>query len=104
MGEQITFPFFFSRWGINRRGKSSVRNLRYGPQTPLVRGIDNNNSNSNNNNNNNNNNNDNDNDNDDDDDNNNAVSLLPELAPEMTHKPTTLNNYTKKIARRKYAR
>ena len=100
MGEQITFPFFFSRWGINRRGKSSVRNLRYGPQTPLVRGIDNNNSNNNNNNNNN----DNDNDNDDDDDNNNAVSLLPELAPEMTHKPTTLNNYTKKIARRKYAR
>ena len=80
--------------GINRRVKNSVCNLRYGPQTPLVRGIDNNNSNTNNKN---------DNDNDDDDD-NNAVSLSPELAPAVNHKPTTLNNYTGQIARRKYAR
>ena len=26
-------------WAINRGGKNSVRNLRYGPQTRLVRGI-----------------------------------------------------------------
>ena len=26
-------------WAINRRGKNSVRNLRYGPRTRLVRGI-----------------------------------------------------------------
>ena len=26
-------------WAINRGGKKSVRNLRYGPQTRLVRGI-----------------------------------------------------------------
>ena len=26
-------------WAINRGGKSSVRNLRYGPRTRLVRGI-----------------------------------------------------------------
>ena len=26
-------------WGINRGGKNSVRNLRYGPRTRLVRGI-----------------------------------------------------------------
>ena len=91
MGKQITFTFFFSRLGITRRGKNSVCNLRYGPQPPLVRGIDNNNSITNNKNDN------------DDDDNNNAVSLSPELAPAVNHKPTTLNNYTKKIARRKYA-
>ena len=28
-------------WAINRGGKISVRNLRYGPQTRLVRGITN---------------------------------------------------------------
>ena len=27
-------------WAINRGGKNSVRNLRYGPRTRLVRGID----------------------------------------------------------------
>ena len=32
------FPLRFM--AINRRGKNSVRNLRYGPQTRLVRGID----------------------------------------------------------------
>ena len=26
-------------WAINRGGKNSVRNLRYGPRTRLVRGI-----------------------------------------------------------------
>ena len=26
-------------WAINREGKNSVRNLRYGPRTRLVRGI-----------------------------------------------------------------
>ena len=26
-------------WAINRRGKISVRNLRYGPRTQLVRGM-----------------------------------------------------------------
>ena len=26
-------------WAINRGGKNSVRNLRYGPRTQLVRGI-----------------------------------------------------------------
>ena len=26
-------------WAINRRGKNSFHNLRYGPQTRLVRGI-----------------------------------------------------------------
>ena len=26
-------------WAIKRRGKNSVRNLRYGPQTRLVRGM-----------------------------------------------------------------
>ena len=26
-------------WAINRRGKNSVRNLRYGPRTRLVGGI-----------------------------------------------------------------
>ena len=26
-------------WPINRRGKNSVSNLRYGPQTRLVRGM-----------------------------------------------------------------
>ena len=26
-------------WAINRRGKNSVSNLRYGPRTRLVRGI-----------------------------------------------------------------
>ena len=26
-------------WAINRNGKNSVRNLRYGPRTRLVRGI-----------------------------------------------------------------
>ena len=26
-------------WAINRGGKNLVRNLRYGPQTRLVRGI-----------------------------------------------------------------
>ena len=35
------WPARFSRaWAINRRGKNSVRNLRYGPQTRLVRGIE----------------------------------------------------------------
>ena len=29
----------FRAWAINRRGKNSVRNLRYGPQTRLVRGM-----------------------------------------------------------------
>ena len=28
-----------SAWAINRGGKNSVRNLRYGPRTRLVRGI-----------------------------------------------------------------
>ena len=32
-------------WAINRGGKTSVRNLRYGPRTQLVRGINNNNKN-----------------------------------------------------------
>ena len=27
-------------WAINRGGKDSVRNLRYGPRTRLVRGMD----------------------------------------------------------------
>ena len=27
-------------WAINQGGKNSVRNLRYGPRTRLVRGID----------------------------------------------------------------
>ena len=27
-------------WAINQGGKNSVRNLRYGPQTRLVRGIE----------------------------------------------------------------
>ena len=26
-------------WAINRRGKTSFRNLRYGPRTRLVRGM-----------------------------------------------------------------
>ena len=30
---------FVSAWAINQRGENSVRNLRYGPQTRLVRGI-----------------------------------------------------------------
>ena len=29
-------------WALNRGGKNSVRNLRYGPRTRLVRGIYNN--------------------------------------------------------------
>ena len=28
-------------WAINRGGKNSVRNLRYGPRTRLVRGMNN---------------------------------------------------------------
>ena len=32
-------------WAINRGGKNSVRNLRYGPRTRLVRGINDNNNN-----------------------------------------------------------
>ena len=27
-------------WAINRGGKNSVRNLRYGPRTRLVRGLE----------------------------------------------------------------
>ena len=27
-------------WALNRGGKNSVRNLRYGPRTRLVRGMD----------------------------------------------------------------
>ena len=30
-----------SAWAINRGEKNSVRNLRYGPRTRLVRGINN---------------------------------------------------------------
>ena len=45
---QVTDPRFFPlrfmaralrAWAINRGGKKSVRNLRYGPRTRLVRGI-----------------------------------------------------------------
>ena len=40
----LFFPLWFMAcglraWGINRRGKNSVRNLRYGPWTRLLRGM-----------------------------------------------------------------
>ena len=44
-------------WALIEEEKNSVRNLRYGPRTQLVRGINNNDNNNNNNNNNNDNNN-----------------------------------------------
>ena len=43
-------------WALIEEEKNSVRNLRYGPRTQLVRGINNNDNNNNNNNDNNNNN------------------------------------------------